>query len=105
MKALEKLCMVNPGTSLAVKASIAPLMTKVNRPKVKSCRGKVKNEKIGRTRVLTRPQTSAAQIAVEKLAKWRPGIKRVIRIRPNALIDKRINKPIIISDLLFCCIF
>ena len=69
MKALEKLCIVNPGTSLAVKASITPFMTKVNKPKVKSCKGKVKNEKIGRTRVLTRPQTSAAQIAVDKLAR------------------------------------
>ncbi|ODA41112.1 hypothetical protein DSBG_2150 [Desulfosporosinus sp. BG] len=64
--------MKNPGTSLAVKASIAPLITKVNNPNVKSCKGKVKNEKIGRTRVLTRPQTSAAQIAVVKPANRKP---------------------------------
>ena len=63
--ALEKLLISNPGTSFAVKASMAPLRTKVNNPNVKSCKGKVKNEKIGLTRVLTRPQTSAAQIAVE----------------------------------------
>jgi len=67
--ALEKLEMVKPETSFAVKASITPLITKVNKPKVKSCKGKVKNEKIGRTRVLTSPQTSAAIIAVEKLAR------------------------------------
>ena len=67
MNALEKLLIKNPGTSFAVKASMAPLMTKVNNPNVKICKGKVKNEKIGLTSVLTRPQTSAAQIAVEKL--------------------------------------
>ena len=67
MNALEKSFISNPETSFAVKASIAPLITKVNNPKVKSCKGKEKNEKIGLTRVLTRPQTSAAQIAVEKL--------------------------------------
>jgi hypothetical protein len=69
MKALEKLLLVNPGTSLAVKASMDPLMTKVNKPNVSSCKGKVKNEKIGRTRVFTRPHTRAAIIAVEKLAR------------------------------------
>lgn len=67
INALEKLIISNPETNFAVKASMAPLITKVNNPNVKSCKGKVKNEKIGLIRVLTRPKTSAAQIAVEKL--------------------------------------
>jgi len=66
MKALEKLLMVNPGTSVEVKASIAPLMTKVNKPKVRSWKGMVKKDKIGRTSIFTSPKTRAAIIAEMK---------------------------------------
>jgi hypothetical protein len=105
INALEKLLIENPGTSFDVKASMTPLITKVNNPNVKSYKGKVKNEKMGLTRALIRPQTIAAQIAVEKLERYRPGIKRVIKIRDEALINKRVSSLIITSRLLFYCTF
>jgi hypothetical protein len=51
------------------------LITKVNKPKVKTFTGKVKTSKIGLIKVLIKPITTAVTMAGKKPSKCTPGNK------------------------------
>lgn len=92
-KAAEKLRIWNPGTRKAVRDNIRALMTKVKIPRDRICRGKVKNEKTGRIKVLTIPQIKAAMIAVKKPPRYKPGITAAVTIKARALTNNRVKNP------------
>lgn len=55
----------------------------------------VKNERIGRIKVLTIPQIKAAMIAVNRPPRYKPGIIAAVTIKARALINKRVKNPLI----------
>ena len=64
---------INPGTTAAAINNITALITKAKRPKVIMVIGRVISSKIGLIKVLTKPKTIPAKIAVVKSATFTPG--------------------------------
>jgi hypothetical protein len=64
----------NPGKNAAAILMTAPLITKVNKPKVNKLIGKVKKISIGQIKVLTSPINSAAKNAAQKPEILKPEI-------------------------------
>ena len=64
---------VSPGTTAATNHKIMALTTNVNKPKVKTLRGKVKNTKTGFINVLISPKIIAASTATPKFSTPIPG--------------------------------
>ena len=61
-----------PSTNEPTHQNSSPLITKMNRPSVRIVAGSVSRMRIGRISALMRPSTSAATIALVKLATWIP---------------------------------
>lgn len=69
----QKFWTVNPGTNELVNNIIKPLTIKVNKPRVRIFKGRVKIIRIGLIIVLMIPKMTATVMAVRKLLMKTPG--------------------------------
>ena len=91
---------LNPGTKFAVKIITKAFITKVNNPKVRILIGRVNIKRIGFTKALITPNTTAATKAAVKLETVTPGSKYEVTKIAKALTTQLI-KMLIVLLLLF----
>jgi hypothetical protein len=76
--------------NVLTKSTRSPLITKINKPKVTTVKGKVKRSKIGFIKVFTIPSPIETIIAVKKLSMVIPGRRYPATKTANPFI-KRFN--------------
>src|SRR3989344_4083255 len=69
----QKLSTWKPGTMASTSITSPPMMTKVNRPRVRMLMGNVRTARTGPSTALTAPRTTATMTAVTKLYTVPPG--------------------------------
>lgn len=93
-KALPNPFTSKPGTRAAASMIINALITKANKPKLKTDNGAVKNQRAGRRNALITPSTVAAITKAKMFFAFIPGTINVAKPMPKAVANQAINRAV-----------
>lgn len=86
--AVQNPASLNPPTSAETSCSISALMTRTNKPSVRSVSGKVSTSSRGRSTALAKPRSRAEMSSDERLEKRMPSKTRLATQSENAVMPQ-----------------